>query len=174
VSTTLRSVASMGSVVFVRLVAAAVVILVCAIPAYAATPMQEMAFMKGTWSCSVSSPLGRQTEIDHNAADGAWMHISGDVSAGMGRPATHYDGYLGRGAARNSWVYIYVDAGGGRAVFESAASPRSRNQNWITAYPAHGAGSFVLHYLSETRYVIDFPLTLGKRKAFIHQDCRHA
>jgi hypothetical protein len=157
---------------FVRLTVAAAFIAMCGMRASAATPKQEMAFMKGAWSCSVTSPLGRQTEIDHNASDGAWMHISGDVSAGMGRPATHYDGYLTRDGARNAWVYVYVDAGGGHAVFESMASPRSRDQNWIAAYPAHGAGSFVLHYLSEKRYVIDFPLLLDKKKAFIHQDCR--
>jgi hypothetical protein len=154
------------------LVIAAAITTACTVAASAATPIQEMSFMKGVWSCSISSPLGHQTEIDRNAAIGdAWIHISGDVSGGMGRRASHYDGYLGRDAVRNIWVYIFVDAQGEYGAFQSTASPRSRVQNWSGVYP-QGNGSFVLRHLSDTRYVIDFPLTIGKTKAFVHQDCR--
>jgi len=159
---------------FVRLVVAAAIAPICTIAASAATPMQEMSFMKGVWSCTISSPLGHQTEIDRNTAIGdTWIRISSDVSAGMGRSATHYDGYLGRDGARNVWVYMFVDARGGYGAFQSAASPRSRTQNWVGVYPAHGNGSFVLHHRSDTRYVIDFPLMIGNTKAFVRQDCRH-
>jgi hypothetical protein len=136
--------------------------------------MQEMSFMQGVWSCSISSPLGHQTEIDRNAAIGeTWMHISGEVSAGMGRTASHYDGYLGRDGVHHTWVYIFVDARGGYGAFQSTASPNARTQNWVGVYPANANGSFVLHHLSDARYVIDFPLMIGQTKAFVHQDCRH-
>jgi len=165
----------MGNVGLVQLVVAAAIIPMSTIAASAATPMQEMSFMKGVWSCSISSPLGHQTEVDHNAAIGkTWMHISGEVSAGMGRPASHYEGYLGRDSVHDAWVYIFVDARGGYGAFQSTASPRSRTQKWIDVYPVHGNGSFVLHHLSHTWYVIDFPLMIGKKKTFVHQNCRHA
>jgi hypothetical protein len=165
----------MGNAGFAGSLVAAAIIPLCTMAASAATPMQEMAFMRGVWSCSISSPLGHQTEIDRNATLGeTWMHISGEVSAGMGRPASHYDGYLGRDASRDAWVYIFVTAFGGYGAFESAASPRSPTQQWIAVYPAHSNGSFVLYHRSDTRYVIDFPLTVGKTKTFVHQDCRHA
>jgi len=154
-------------------VVAAAIVTMCALAASAATPMQEMSFMKGVWSCSISSSLGHQTEIDRNAAMGeAWIHIAGDVSAGMGRHASHYDGYLGRDGVHDAWVYIFVDTLGGYGAFQSTASPRSRVQNWSGVYPAQNNGSFVLRHLSDTRYVIDFPLMIGKTKTFVHQDCR--
>jgi len=165
----------MGNAGLVRLVVAAAIIPMCTEAVSAATPVQEMSFMKGVWSCSISSPLGHQTEIDRNAAIGStWIHISGEVSAGMGRPSSHYDGYLGPDGAHDAWVYIFVDALGGYGAFQSTASPRSRTQHWIGVYPAHRKGSFVLHHLSDTRYVIDFPLMIGQTKTFVHQDCRHA
>ncbi len=152
----------------------AVVFSMGTLAASATTPMQGMSFMNGEWSCSISSPLGHQTEIDRNQPMGVWMHISGDVSAGMKRAATHYDGYLGWDRAHDAWVYIFVDARGGYGEFQSTASPRSRTQPWIEAYPTQGNGSFVLHHLSDTRYVIDFPLTIGATKTSVRQDCRHA
>ncbi|MGD0052669.1 MAG: hypothetical protein ABSD03_12775 [Vulcanimicrobiaceae bacterium] len=165
----------MANLSFVRLVVAAAIVPIWTAAAAAATPMQEMSFMKGVWTCSISGPLGHQTEIDRNTAIGqTWIHISGDVSAGMGRPASRYDGYLGRDGVRGAWVYLFLTSSGGYGAFESATSPRSPSQHWIGVYPAHVNGSFVLHYLSPTRYVMDFPLTIGKTNAFLHQDCRHA
>jgi hypothetical protein len=156
-----------------RFAVAAAIIPACASAASAATSMQEMSFMTGIWSCSISSPLGRQTEIDRNVAIGAaWIHISGDVSAGMGRRASHYDGYLGRDAVRDIWVYIFVDAQGGYGAFQSTASPRSSVQKWTGVFPTYNNGSFVLRHLSDERYVIDFPLMIGKTKASVRQDCR--
>jgi Neuraminidase (sialidase) len=142
--------------------------------AITATPMQEMSFMSGEWSCSISSSLGHQTEIDRNAAAGAWMHVSGDVSAGMGRQASHYDGYLGWDSVQHVWVYVFEDSRGGYGAFQSAVSPRSRIQKWIGMFPKDNSGSFVLQHVSDTRYVIDFPLMVGKTKTFVHQDCRHS
>ncbi len=75
---------------------------------------------------------------------------------------------------RDVWLYIFVDALGGYGAFESTASPRSPTQHWIGAYPARVDGSFVLRHVSDTRYVIDFPLTIGKTKTAVHQGCRHA
>jgi hypothetical protein len=139
------------------------------------TPMQEMSFMSGEWSCSISSPLGHQTETDRNAAVGEmWMHISGDVSAGMGRHASHYDGYLGWDNVQQVWVYVFEDSLGGYGAFQSASSPRSRIQKWIGMFPKDNSGSFVLQHVSDTRYVIDFPLMIGKTKTSVHQDCRHS
>jgi hypothetical protein len=159
----------------IRLVLATAIIPICTGFAAAAPAMPEMSFMKGAWSCSISSALGHQTEIDRNAAIGeTWIHISGDVSAGMGRSASHYDGYLGRDNAHDGWVYIFVDARDGYGVFQSTASPRSRTQHWIGVYPAQRNGSFVLRHVSDRRYVIDFPLMIGRTKTFVHQDCRHA
>lgn len=78
----------MANAGFLRFIACAVAVSLCTVAARAATPMQQMSFLKGVWSCSISSPLGHQTEIDHNAPIGeAWIHISGAISAGMGRPA---------------------------------------------------------------------------------------
>jgi hypothetical protein len=158
---------------FAPFAVAAVIFTMCTDAASAATPMQAMLFMKGIWSCSISSPLGHQTEVDRNAAIGeTWMHISGDVSAGMGRGASHYNGYLGWDATQHAWVYVFVDARGGYGAFQSTASPRSRTQRWRGVYPRYNSGLFVLQHLSDTHYVIDFPLTIGKTKAFVHQDCR--
>jgi len=138
-------------------------------------PLREMSFMSGVWSCSISSPLGHQTEIDRNAAiDGTWLHISGDVSAGMGRKASHYDGYLGRDEGQHVWVYVFVDSRGGHGAFQSTASPRAPIQHWIGVFPTYNNGSFVLRHVSDTHYVIDFPLTLGKTKTSVHQDCRRS
>jgi hypothetical protein len=163
----------MANARFPRVVVCAVASL-CPVAASAATPMQEMSFMNGVWSCSIWGPLGHQTEIDRNAPVGkAWTHIAGAVSAGMGRPAAHYDGYLGRDVVRETWVYVFVDSLGGYGAFQSTASPRSPTQHWIGVYPAHGNGSFELRHLSDTRYVIDFPLMIGKTKTSVHQDCRH-
>jgi hypothetical protein len=164
----------MGNAGFVGLLVAVAIVPLWTVAASGATPMQEMSFMQGVWSCSISSPLGHQTEIDRNTTIGEmWMHISGEVSAGMGRPASHYDGYLGRDRSRDAWVYIFVTALGGYGAFQSTASPRSPTQHWIAVYPAHTNGSFVLHHRSDTRYIIDFPLTIGTTKTFVHQDCRH-
>jgi hypothetical protein len=164
----------MRNVGFVQIVVTAAMISMGTLAVSAATPMQKMSYMKGVWSCSISSPLGHQTEVDRDVAIGeTWIHISSDVSAGMGRPATHYDGYLGRDSSRNGWVYMFVDANGGYGAFQSTASPRSSTQHWIGVYPARGSGSFVLHHLSDTRFVIEFPLMIGKKKTFVRQDCRH-
>ncbi len=150
---------------------ASFVILVLLAPAL--PPMQHMAFLEGTWSCTISSSGGRQMETDHNTATmgGKWIHISGRVAAGMGRPARTYDGFLGPDPNAHGWVYDFVDSFGDYGTFKSKDAPDAKTQTWIGLDAMGPNDRFTLRTLSAAKYTIDFVLVLRGHAAHTHQVC---
>lgn len=132
-----------------------------------------MAFLEGTWSCTISSSAGKQMEIDHNTVtlDGKWMHFAGSVAAGMGRPARTFDGYLGIDANTHGWVYDFVDSFGDYGIFKSSDAPDAKTQRWIGLDAKDPNGGFTFHTLSAAKYTIDFVLFVNGRAARTHQVC---
>ncbi len=135
--------------------------------------MQHMAFLEGTWSCTITSTGGKQTEIDHNTAvmGGKWMHFAGSVAAGMGRPARTYDGYLGTDANTHRWVYDFVDSLGDYGIFKSSDAPDAKTQTWTGLDATDPNGGFTFHTLSATKYTIDFVLVTNGHATQTHQVC---
>ncbi|MGB6986152.1 MAG: hypothetical protein WBD74_09300 [Candidatus Aquilonibacter sp.] len=147
-------------------------LLSAALPASAST-MSHIAFLEGTWSCTISSPGGKQTEIDHNSATlgRKWMHFAGSVAAGMGRPARTYDGYLGPDPNTHGWVYDFVDSFGDYGIFKSSEAPDAKTQTWIGLDAMDPNDRFTFHALSTTKYTIDFVLVVNGHAAHTHQAC---
>jgi hypothetical protein len=143
-----------------------------AIPAAALPQIAHVAFLEGSWTCTISSAAGAQHEVDRNVALGAsWVHLAGNVTAGMGRPAHTYDGYVGIDSAKHVWVYSYVDNLGGYGIFTTSDAPDAKTQRWIASYPPDPNGGFTLHAISSTRYAIDFTLPMNGRRLAVHQVC---
>lgn len=132
-----------------------------------------MAFLEGTWRCTITSAGGQQTEIDHNAAimGGKWIHFAGSVAAGMGRPARTYDGYLGTDSTTHQWVYDFVDSLGDYGIFKSNDAPDARTQRWTGLDATDPNGGFTFHTLSATKYTIDFVLVVNGHAVHTRQVC---
>jgi len=139
----------------------------------AASPVQHMAFLAGTWNCTITSSAGEQRETDHNTAamDGKWMHIAGRVGAGMGRPAHTYNGYLGSDPNTHGWVYAFVDSFGDYGIFKSSDAPDARTQRWTGLDATDPNGGFTFHTLSAAKYTIDFVLVMNGHALHTHQVC---
>lgn len=134
-----------------------------------AAPTDELQYLVGSWTCTLTSAQGTLTEENSEVAIPGWIYGKGSVTVN-GQSVGEESSYAGYDAQHARWVLVSIGSGGNYDIATST-SPHLDGSTWSPAYPsASGTATFTEN--SPSQYTIAESMTSGGQTSTATEVCK--